>query len=110
MIRAVIQWTQGFRFVFEQQMNQEWQQMAGGPGGHVGPLVGAGKAWWGQSPPEAPRISAFEWASGACIFTYFCIHFYMHNSVIMCQRDNHPDSTKNYKKIQVQVHQDVLNK
>jgi hypothetical protein len=28
----------------------------------------------------------------------------------MCQRDNHPDSTKNYKKNQVQVHQDVLNK
>jgi hypothetical protein len=28
------------------------------------------------------------------IFTYFCIHFYMHNSIIMCQRD----STKNYKK------------
>jgi hypothetical protein len=27
----------------------------------------------------------------------------------MCQRDNHPDSTKIYKKIQVHVHQDVLN-
>ena len=83
----IIYKVQGFHFVFEQQMNQESQQMAGGP-----------------------RISAFEWASGACTFTYFCIHFYMHNSIIMCQRDNHPDSTKNYKKIQVHVHQDVLNK
>ena len=45
-------------------------------------------------------ISAFEGASGACIFTYFSILFYMHNSIIMCQRDNHPDSTKIYKKIQ----------
>jgi hypothetical protein len=34
----------------------------------------------------------------------------MHNRIIMCQRDNHPDSTKIYKKIQVHVHQDVLNK
>ena len=70
-------------------MNQESQQIVGG-------------GTWGKSPPEAPSISAFEWASGACIFTYFCIHFYMHNSIIMCQRDNHPDSTKNYKKNQVQ--------
>jgi hypothetical protein len=53
-------------------------------------------------------ISAFEGASGACIFTYFSIIFYMHNSIIMCQRDNHPDSTKIYKKIQEHVHQDVL--
>ena len=77
---------QGFHFVFEQQMNHESQQMARGP--HRSPCGS------GQIPPEAPSISAFEWASGACIFTYFCIHFYMHNSIIMCQRD----STKNYKK------------
>jgi hypothetical protein len=79
-------------------MNQESQQMAGGPGGG------------GKAHLEASTISAFEGASGACIFTYFCIHFYMHNSIIMCQRDIHPDSTKNSKKIQVHVHQDVLNK
>jgi hypothetical protein len=37
------------------------------PGGRPCPLVLA---------PRAPRISAFEWASGACIFTYLCIHIY----------------------------------
>jgi len=72
----------GFHFVFEQQINQESQQMAGGPGGRLGPLVGPVGGPGGQSPPEAPRISAFEWASGACIFTYFCIHFYMHYSML----------------------------
>jgi hypothetical protein len=87
-------------------MNHESQKMAGGAGGCPCPLVGGSG---GFDPPEAPRISAFEGASGACIFTYFSILFYMHNSIIMCQRDNHPDSTKIYKKIQVHVHQDVLN-
>ena len=59
------------------------------PGGSGQTLVGGSG---GFDPPEAPRISAFEGASGACIFTYFSILFYMHNSIIMCQRDNHPES------------------
>lgn len=46
---------QGFHFVFEQQMNPESQQMAGGPGGRSGPLVGPGKARWRDQGGNAPR-------------------------------------------------------
>ena len=62
------------------------------PGGHTGPHVGPGKS------PQ--KLLAFQHLNELLvhvflpIFTYFCIHFYMHNSIIMCQRD----STKNYKK------------
>ena len=98
--------TQGFRFVFEQQMNQEWQQMVGGPGGHLGPLVG------GPGGQTLRKLLGFQHLNDLLVHVFLPIFasIFTYITALLCVRDNHPDSTKNYKKIQVLVHQDVLNK